>query len=218
MCVYILISIGVPAHGRFFFFFIFSHFYVGSMCLMRRLHLGRSCASSDNPLSDKLFLMLSNHLRFNLFNLQFVYMLISIGVPARDRFNLFNLQFVYTLISIGVPARDRFNMFNLQFACTLISIGKQWAKYKVSDSGHTALSVSFVLRCRRATSCTSWCEDRYGMKLSLLKHSSDVRLVCDSTTSVPRRPSTAASMPRMSTPDLLYYCQLSSDPSFPNFS
>ena len=36
-----------------FFFFIFSHFYVGSMCLMRRLHLGRSCASSsDNPLSN----------------------------------------------------------------------------------------------------------------------------------------------------------------------
>ena len=24
----------------FFFYFIFSHFYVGSMCLMRRLHLG----------------------------------------------------------------------------------------------------------------------------------------------------------------------------------
>ena len=50
-----------------FFFFIFSHFYVGSMCLMRRLHLGQSCASSsDNPLSDKSFLMLSNHLRFGL--------------------------------------------------------------------------------------------------------------------------------------------------------
>ena len=50
-----------------FFFFIFSHFYVGSMCLARRLHLGRSCASSsDNPLSDKSFLVLSNHLRFGL--------------------------------------------------------------------------------------------------------------------------------------------------------
>ena len=49
------------------YFFIFSHFYAGSMCLMRRLHLGRSCASSsDNPLSDKSFLMLSNHLRFGL--------------------------------------------------------------------------------------------------------------------------------------------------------
>ena len=37
------------------------------MCLVRRLHLGRSCASSsDNPLSDKSFLMLSNHLRFGL--------------------------------------------------------------------------------------------------------------------------------------------------------
>ena len=55
--------------NRFFFlfFFIFSHFYVGSMCLVRRLHLGRSCAtSSDNPLSDKSFLMLSNHLRIGL--------------------------------------------------------------------------------------------------------------------------------------------------------
>ena len=51
----------------FFFFRIFSHFYVGSMCLMRRLHLARSCASSlDNSLSDKSFLMLSNHLRFGL--------------------------------------------------------------------------------------------------------------------------------------------------------
>ena len=46
-------------------FLIFSHFYVGSMCLMRRLHLARSCASSrDNSLSDKSSLMLSNHLRF----------------------------------------------------------------------------------------------------------------------------------------------------------
>ena len=34
---------------------------------MRRLHLDRSCASSsDNPLSDKSFLMLSIHLRFGL--------------------------------------------------------------------------------------------------------------------------------------------------------
>ena len=34
---------------------------------MRRLHLGRSCtSSSDNPLSDKSFLMLSNHLCFGL--------------------------------------------------------------------------------------------------------------------------------------------------------
>ena len=53
--------------GHFFFFFIFSHFYVGSMCLVRCLHLGRSCASSsDNRLSDKSFLMLSNRLRFGL--------------------------------------------------------------------------------------------------------------------------------------------------------
>ena len=37
------------------------------MYLVRRLHLGQSCASSpDNPLSDKSFLMLSNHLRFGL--------------------------------------------------------------------------------------------------------------------------------------------------------
>ena len=48
-------------------FLIFSHFHVGSMCLMRRLHLARSWASSlDNSLSDKSFPMLSNHLRFGL--------------------------------------------------------------------------------------------------------------------------------------------------------
>ena len=56
-----------PSDFFFFFFFIFSHFSVGSMCLVRRLHLGRSCASSpDNSLSDKSFLMISNHLRFGL--------------------------------------------------------------------------------------------------------------------------------------------------------
>ena len=44
-----------------YFFCILSHFYVGSMCLMRRLYLARSCASSpDNSLCDKSFLMLSN--------------------------------------------------------------------------------------------------------------------------------------------------------------
>ena len=58
-------------HSYSFFFLsfphLFSHFYVGSMCLMRRLHLARSCVSSlDNSLSDKSFLMLSNHLRFGL--------------------------------------------------------------------------------------------------------------------------------------------------------
>ena len=37
------------------------------MCRMRRLHLARSCASSlDNSLSDKSFLIQSNHLRFGL--------------------------------------------------------------------------------------------------------------------------------------------------------
>ena len=61
------------------FFFNFSHFYVGSMCLVRRLHLGRSCASSpDNSLSDKSFLMLSNHLRFGLPLLLFPYTSIPI--------------------------------------------------------------------------------------------------------------------------------------------
>ena len=49
---------------RQFFFRILSHFYVGSMF---RFHLSRSCSSSpDNSLSDKSFLMLSNHVRFGL--------------------------------------------------------------------------------------------------------------------------------------------------------
>ena len=50
-----------------FLFRIFSHFDARSMCLLRCLHLARSCASFlDNSLSDKSFLMLSKHLRFGL--------------------------------------------------------------------------------------------------------------------------------------------------------
>ena len=37
---------GLTSSVLFFFFRIFFLFYVGSMCLMRRLHLARSCASS----------------------------------------------------------------------------------------------------------------------------------------------------------------------------
>ena len=60
-------------------FLIFSRFYVGSMCLMRRLHLARSCASSlDNYLSDKSFLVISNHLRFGL--PLFLFPVISIAI------------------------------------------------------------------------------------------------------------------------------------------
>ena len=47
-----------------FFSRIFSHFYVGLVCLMRRLHLARSFASSPgNSLSNKSCQMPSNHLR-----------------------------------------------------------------------------------------------------------------------------------------------------------
>ena len=54
-------------HFLFLLFLIFSHFYVGSMCLMRRLHLVLSCVSSlDNSFSDKSFPMVSSHLRFGL--------------------------------------------------------------------------------------------------------------------------------------------------------
>ena len=52
---------------KVFFCSIFFHFYVGSVILMRLLHLARSCVSSlDNSLSDKSFLLLSNHLLFVL--------------------------------------------------------------------------------------------------------------------------------------------------------
>ena len=48
-----------------FFFFILSHLYVGSTFLMKCLHWTRSCTSSpDISLSDKSYLMLSNHLPF----------------------------------------------------------------------------------------------------------------------------------------------------------
>ena len=51
----------------FFIFFFFSSSFPTFMCLMRCLHLARSCGSSfDNSLSDKSFLMLSSHLRFGL--------------------------------------------------------------------------------------------------------------------------------------------------------
>ena len=51
----------------FVFFCILSHFYVGPMFLIRRLHLTRSSTiSPHNSLSDKSFLMLSNHLHFGL--------------------------------------------------------------------------------------------------------------------------------------------------------
>ena len=48
-----------------FLFRVLSYFYVGSMFLRRCLHLTRS-SSPYNSLSNKLFLMLSNHLRFGL--------------------------------------------------------------------------------------------------------------------------------------------------------
>ena len=56
---------GCCMHRVYIFFFrVPSHFNMGSMSLMRLLHLTRSCASSpDSSLSVKLFLRLSNHLR-----------------------------------------------------------------------------------------------------------------------------------------------------------
>ena len=64
---FVVPAIHMFSSSYFFFFRIFSHFCVGSMCLMRRLHLARSCASSpDSYISDQSFLMLSNHLRFDL--------------------------------------------------------------------------------------------------------------------------------------------------------
>ena len=46
----------------FFLFRIFSHFYVVSMFLMRRLHLTHSCSlSPDSSLYEKSFLMLFNY-------------------------------------------------------------------------------------------------------------------------------------------------------------
>ena len=77
----------------FFFFFIrnFSHFYVGLMYLMRRLHLAGSCASSlDNSLSNKSFLMLSNHLRFGLPLLLFPGTSIAITLLPTYSYSLLN--------------------------------------------------------------------------------------------------------------------------------
>ena len=61
------IKIRSKLHSELLLFLIFSHFYVGSMCLMRRLHLARACGSSlDKSFSDKSFPMVSIHLRFGL--------------------------------------------------------------------------------------------------------------------------------------------------------
>ena len=52
---------------KLFSFYASFHFVCGSMFLMRRFPLTRHCASSpDSSLSDKSFLVLSNHFRFGL--------------------------------------------------------------------------------------------------------------------------------------------------------
>ena len=100
----------------FFLFLIFSHFFVGSMCLMRRLNLVRSCASSlDNSLSDKWFLILSNYLRFGLPLLLFPGTSIAITLlptyssslrntcPWPYHFNLLSCTFLDISPTFGVP-------------------------------------------------------------------------------------------------------------------
>ena len=63
----------------------------GSMCIMRRLHLARSCATSpDNSLSDKSLLMLSNHPRFGIPLLLFPGTSIVITFLPRYSFSLLN--------------------------------------------------------------------------------------------------------------------------------
>ena len=113
----------------FFFFFIFSQFYVGSMCLMRRLHLGRSCmSSSDNPLSDKSFLMLSNHLRFGLPLLLFPG--ISIPITLFPTYSSSLLETCQILLRIPWTAR-RTNITN-----QLLKTLKLPKKQKLSYFGH----------------------------------------------------------------------------------
>ena len=48
-------------------FLVFSHFYVGSMCLMRRLNLARSCASSLDWLPPKAKITLANLAKWKKF-------------------------------------------------------------------------------------------------------------------------------------------------------
>ena len=80
-------------------FLIFSHFYVGSMCLMRFLHLARSCMSSlDNSFSDKSFPMVSIHLRFGLPLLLFPGTSIPITLLPTSTF-VFSSQYHFNLLS-----------------------------------------------------------------------------------------------------------------------
>ena len=63
----IYLKVWVRNVNQHFFFRIFSHFYVGSVFLMRHLHFIRFCASSpESSLSDKSLLMLCNHLHSEL--------------------------------------------------------------------------------------------------------------------------------------------------------
>ena len=68
---------------------------------MRLLHLARSCASSlDNSLSDKSFLMLSNHLRFGLPLLLFPSTSIAITLLPTYSSSLLNTcQYHFNLLS-----------------------------------------------------------------------------------------------------------------------
>ena len=114
------ILIAVQETSIFFFRFL-SHFYVGSMFLMRCLHLTRSCASSpDNSLSDKSFLMLSDHLRFGLPLLLFPGTSITITLLPTYSSSVLN------------TCPDYFN----QLSCTLLDIS---ATFIVS------LSLSFLI-------------------------------------------------------------------------
>ena len=79
--------------GQFNFFFrILSRLYVRSMFLMKRLHLTHSYALAPlSIISDKSFLMSSNHLRFGLPLLLFLGTSITITLTPTYRSSLLNM-------------------------------------------------------------------------------------------------------------------------------
>ena len=74
---------------------------MGSVFLLRRLHLTRSCDSSpDNSLSDKSFLLLSKHIRFVLPFLLFPSISITITLWPTYYSSLLNIRPYYFNIGL----------------------------------------------------------------------------------------------------------------------
>ena len=123
-----------------FFFRILSHFYVGSMYLMRCLHLARFFASSlDNYcLPDKSFVMLSN---------QFLFGLLCFFSPEPPPPSLSCLRIIIIIIIIIMYSFSLLNTspyYFKQFSCTFLDISPTFV---------APLIISFLILSSFVTPC-----------------------------------------------------------------